>query len=69
VVAGYVASRLGIGVEALVPQTVGHASLGVALAAYERWLVGDGELRELLDAVFRSLEHGLVTGPQTSERP
>jgi mycofactocin system transcriptional regulator len=64
VVADYVAARLGVPPDSLVPQTIGHASLGVALAAYERWLsADDGELRELLDAVFRSLEQGLVAGP------
>lgn len=60
VVADYVAQRLGEPPDALVPQTIGHASLGVALAAYERWLSADAELRELLDEVFRALAHGLV---------
>lgn len=62
VVAEFVALRLGLTPDELVPQTIGHASLGVALAAYERWLTEEGgELRDLLDVVFRSLEHGLVT--------
>jgi mycofactocin system transcriptional regulator len=61
VVADYVGRRLGQPPDSLLPQTVGHASLGVALAAYERWLAEDGrELRSLLDAVFRCLERGLV---------
>ncbi|MCW0215897.1 MAG: mycofactocin system transcriptional regulator [Pseudonocardia sp.] len=61
VVAEYVAGRLGLPDTALVPQTVGHASLGVALAAYEHWLLVDGtDLRDLLDEVFRALEAGLV---------
>jgi hypothetical protein len=60
VVAEYAAQRLGFPVEHLVPQTIGHASLGVALAAYERWLADDaGELLELLDAAFGALEQGL----------
>jgi TetR/AcrR family transcriptional regulator, regulator of mycofactocin system len=60
VVAEYAAQRLGFPVEHLVPQTIGHASLGVALAAYERWLAEDaGELLELLDAAFGALEQGL----------
>jgi mycofactocin system transcriptional regulator len=64
VVAEYAASRLGLGPDELVPQTIGHASLGVALAAYERWLTEEGgELRELLDRVFRSLEDGLRAYP------
>jgi mycofactocin system transcriptional regulator len=61
VVAEYAAGRLGFPVDHLVPQTIGHASLGVALAAYEQWLAEDGgELRELLDAAFRALEHGIA---------
>ena len=64
VVADHVAARLGIPADALVPQTIGHASLGVALAAYERWLADeDCDLRDLLDAVFRSLEHGFGPSP------
>ena len=64
VVAEYAASRLGLRPGDLIPQTIGHASLGVALAAYERWLGTEGaELLELLDEVFRALEHGLVRAP------
>ncbi|WP_098961273.1 mycofactocin system transcriptional regulator [Pseudonocardia sp. N23] len=62
VVADYVALRLGTSPEALVPLTVGHASLGVALAAYETWLTSDEELRDLLDEAFRALETGLIPG-------
>jgi len=64
VVAEYAASRLGLSPDDLVPQTIGHASLGVALAAYERWLTEEGgDLRALLDVVFRALESGLVPEP------
>jgi mycofactocin system transcriptional regulator len=64
VVAEYAAARLGLSADDLLPRTIGHASLGVALAAYERWLVEDGaELRDLLDAAFRALEHGLTPEP------
>jgi mycofactocin system transcriptional regulator len=59
VVAEYAGGRLGLPADELVPRAIGHASLGVALAAYERWLAGDGELRALLDEVFRALEAGL----------
>jgi TetR/AcrR family transcriptional regulator, regulator of mycofactocin system len=59
VVADYAGHRLGLPADALVPRAIGHASLGVALAAYERWLAGDGELGALLDEVFRALESGL----------
>ncbi|MFC5995686.1 mycofactocin system transcriptional regulator [Pseudonocardia hispaniensis] len=61
VVADYAAERLGQPSDALIPQTIGHASLGVALAAYERWLAAEGsDLRALLDEVFRSLEFGFA---------
>jgi mycofactocin system transcriptional regulator len=64
VVAEYAADRLGLASDDLLPRTIGHASLGVALAAYERWLAEEGaELRDLLDAAFRALEHGLAPGP------
>jgi TetR/AcrR family transcriptional regulator, regulator of mycofactocin system len=59
VVAEYAGRRLGQPVDALVPQAIGYASLGVALAAYERWLDGAGDLPDLLDEVFRGLEAGL----------
>lgn len=64
VVAEYAAARLGLDPEDLLPRTIGHASLGVAIAAYERWLAEDGaELRDLLDTAFRALEHGLTPEP------
>ncbi|MFP5022653.1 mycofactocin system transcriptional regulator [Pseudonocardia phyllosphaerae] len=59
VVADHVAERRGEPASELVPQTVGHACLGVCLAAYERWLADDSaQLPDLLDRVFRSLEDG-----------
>ncbi|ANY09896.1 mycofactocin system transcriptional regulator [Pseudonocardia sp. HH130630-07] len=62
VVADFVAQRRGEPASALVPQSVGHACLGVCLAAYERWLADDGaELAALLDRVLRSLERGWAT--------
>ncbi|AEA22843.1 mycofactocin system transcriptional regulator [Pseudonocardia benzenivorans] len=60
VVADFVAARLGTTPDDLVPLTVGHASLGAALAAYETWLTTDHDLRSLLDEAFRALEAGLV---------
>ncbi|HZG89829.1 MAG TPA: mycofactocin system transcriptional regulator [Pseudonocardia sp.] len=59
VVSEYAGRRLGLPADELVPQAIGHASLGVALAAYERWLGSGGDLRALLDEVFRALETGL----------
>lgn len=59
VVADYVALRLAEPAGGLIPQSVGHACLGVCIAAYERWLADDGsDLRTLLGEVFASLERG-----------
>ncbi|MCH1866401.1 mycofactocin system transcriptional regulator [Nocardioides sp. CFH 31398] len=38
VIAAYVARRTGATPDALLPRTVGHVSLALSLAAYERWL-------------------------------
>jgi mycofactocin system transcriptional regulator len=59
VVADHVAERRGEPSSGLVPQSLGHACLGVCLAAYEHWLADDGaELADLLDDVFGSLTQG-----------
>ncbi|MFB9566280.1 mycofactocin system transcriptional regulator [Saccharopolyspora hordei] len=56
VIAEFVGERTGRSADALAPQTIAHAVLGVALAAYERWLDdADAELTELLDAAMREL--------------
>ncbi len=56
VIADYVALRTGEPGRALLPQTIGYASLGVAIAAYEQWLhTEDGDLTVLLDAAMRGL--------------
>ena len=56
VIADFVAARTGLAAEALVPQAIGYAMLGVAVAAYEVWLRGGGDLCDLLDAALRTLE-------------
>ncbi len=54
--AGFVAERLRRPAESLVPQTIAHATLGVALAAYEQWLRdADAALPDLLDAAMHEL--------------
>jgi TetR/AcrR family transcriptional regulator, regulator of mycofactocin system len=55
VIADFVAERTGQPARALLPQTIAYASLGVAIAAYEQWLHGDGELTTLLDDAMRGL--------------
>jgi mycofactocin system transcriptional regulator len=57
VVARFAARRLGQPVEGLGPQLVGHVALGVAVAAYERWLRDDSaDLATLLSCAFDTLK-------------
>lgn len=56
VIADFVAERTGSAADALLPQAVAYAMLGVAVAAYEQWLSSaDDDLCELLDAATRTL--------------
>lgn len=59
VVAEFAGTRLGEPADALRPQAISHAALGVAIAAYEQWLRDPGaELTSLLDAALRALGDG-----------
>jgi mycofactocin system transcriptional regulator len=56
VVAEFVAERTGRRHDDLAPQTIAHAVLGVAIAAYEHWLDdADADLGALLDDAMRQL--------------
>lgn len=56
VIAEFVATRTGARASDLLPQTVGHVSLALALAAYEQWLVKPrAALAGILDDVMRGL--------------
>lgn len=56
VIADFVAERTGMLSDALVPQAIAYAMLGVAVAAYEQWLSStDTDLCELLDMAVRTL--------------
>lgn len=56
VIADFVAQRTGQRPDALLPVTIAHAMLGVAVAGYEQWLASPGDdLCELLDAAVRAL--------------
>ncbi|WP_185054368.1 mycofactocin system transcriptional regulator [Thermocatellispora tengchongensis] len=56
VIAEYVAVRRGLSPDDLLPRTVGHVSLGMALSAYEQWLDSeDLSLSELLDSALSGL--------------
>lgn len=49
VIADYVARRLRLGREDVLPQLVGHVSLALAMTAYERWLTeADDDLQATL---------------------
>ena len=62
VIAGYVADRLGLSPDDLMPRTVGHVSLALALSSYEQWLASPGaSLRSMLRAAMASLAEHLDT--------
>ena len=48
VIASYVAARLGVPVDDLVPRLAGHVALALALSAYEQWLESDAQTLEQL---------------------
>jgi mycofactocin system transcriptional regulator len=57
VVARFAARRLGVPVNTLMPQLIGHVALGAAVAAYEQWLSDESAgLGTLLAAAFDSLQ-------------
>src|SRR3974377_706429 len=61
VIAEFVAERPGRGPDALAPQAIAHAVLGVAIAAYEQWLDDENaELGTLLDLAMRPLAAALA---------
>ena len=61
VVAAYVGRRLGMPADALLPQTVAHATLGACLAGYEQWLRTPGaQLLPLLDAALGAVGEGFT---------
>lgn len=61
VIAHYVAARYHVASTDLLPRTVGHASLALALSAYEQWLHSQtAPLEMLLDASMSSLRTFLV---------
>jgi mycofactocin system transcriptional regulator len=60
VVADFVAQRLGVKAEDLVPQTVAWTMLGVALSAYEHWLDDEAvSLAQALGDAFDTVSGGL----------
>jgi mycofactocin system transcriptional regulator len=61
VIAEYVAEQLGLRPDDLLPRTIGHVSLALALAAYEQWLTSrDQSLLDLLAAGMTGLRQYLA---------
>ena len=64
VIAEYVAKRLGVSPDAMLPRMVGQVSLALALSAYEHWLGHeDASLQELLDEAMSDLRSYLSPPP------
>jgi mycofactocin system transcriptional regulator len=64
VIADFVAARLDGGRDALLARVIGHALLGVALAAYETWLADETlEITQVLDRALRELAEVYANGP------
>jgi mycofactocin system transcriptional regulator len=60
VIAEYIAGRLGVDHDSLLPRTVGQVSLALALSAYEHWLDHeDASLQDLLDEAMSELRNYL----------
>jgi mycofactocin system transcriptional regulator len=61
VIAEYVAGRLRLEPDDLMPRTIGQVSLALALSAYEQWLGTHGSsLRDLLDDAMAALRRHLA---------
>jgi mycofactocin system transcriptional regulator len=69
VIAEFVAERTGQRADALAPQAIAYAVLGVAVAAYEQWLDDENaELGTLLDLAMRHLA-AAFTAPEHPATP
>jgi hypothetical protein len=69
VVAEYVAKRLGEKTTDLVPRTIGHIALAVAVSAYEQWLVNPEQpLESLLREAMNSLNLFLAQSESAGHR-
>lgn len=56
VIEDFVAQRLGVGADAVVPRLAGHVSLALAVTSYEQWLLDPAsELTGILDLAMREL--------------
>lgn len=63
VIADYVASRTQQSPDDLLPRTIGHVSLALAISSYEQWLRSDAvALPSLIDTAFADLRRYLLEG-------
>lgn len=73
VIAEFVAQRTAASADALAPRTIAYVALGVALAAYEQWLLAaDADLAGLLEGAMRQLDAAFgdrLTRPAAPEAP
>jgi TetR/AcrR family transcriptional regulator, regulator of mycofactocin system len=61
VVAAFVARRVGVKADDLMPQTVAWTMLGVALSAYGHWLADESQsLAQSLGEAFDTVSDGLA---------
>ncbi|HEU4702842.1 MAG TPA: mycofactocin system transcriptional regulator [Conexibacter sp.] len=61
VVAEFVAARLGVPADSLVPQTVGQAALGTSRAAFQQWVADPAsDLEQQLREAYRLLATGFA---------
>lgn len=69
VIAEFAAPRLGRSADSLVPQSIGYATLGVAIAAHEQWLASEhSDLPRILDIALRELASGFTLPALTRVR-
>ncbi|WP_164203368.1 mycofactocin system transcriptional regulator [[Micrococcus luteus] ATCC 49442] len=60
VIENYVASRLRLPVDTLLPRLAGHVSLALAVSSYEQWLLEpDSELTDILELAMQELRQYL----------
>ncbi|OAA26827.1 transcriptional regulator, TetR family [Frankia sp. EI5c] len=67
VIASYVAERSGLSPDDLLPRTVGHVALAIAVSAYEQWLDDESRtIEEILDEALDALRTYLAQPPDAS---
>ncbi len=68
VIAEFLAARLRVASDALVPTMLAAAAVGVVQAAHTQWFVRGGDLATIIAEGLEVLEHGIGSDPQTWPR-